>query len=277
MKPRPFLKWAGGKRGLLEQLRPMVPRSFARYHEPFVGGGAMFFDLTPGQAALSDANEELVNCYQCIQRSPLMVTAEIRALTIDEETFYRVRGTPPSSLSPFARAARTIYLNKTCFNGLYRVNRRGQFNAPWGKWTKESMPLVLDEQNLITCSAALQGATVLHLDFEQALANVGEGDFVYLDPPYASAAAPGKVRSFTSYTAGGFGRGDLERLASKCHELSLTGAKFMLSNADTPETREAFDGFCIDTVLARRSVNSDASGRGKVGEIAVRNYEERSE
>lgn len=269
-KARPFLKWAGGKRGLLEQLRPLLPAKFGDYHEPFVGGGAMFFDLGlgPGQRAyLSDANEELVRTYLSIRDTPRLLICHLRKLQVNEEEFYRLRQQDPSQLSEVECAARMIYLNKTCFNGLYRVNGSGKFNVSWGKCEPDKV--VCDGENIRACSAALERVTIKAADFLDATACAKDGDFVYLDPPYVPVS---KTANFTGYTADRFGKMDLGRLAEACRALASKGALFMLSNADTPEVRKAFEGFQIDVVQARRAINCDGARRGRAGEVVVRNY-----
>lgn len=269
-KARPFLKWAGGKRGLLEQLRPLLPAKFAAYHEPFVGGGAMFFDLNlvPGQRAhLSDANEELVRTYHAVRDTPRVLICHLNRLQVSEEEFYRVRQQDPSQLSEVECAARMIYLNKTCFNGLYRVNGSGKFNVPWGKCAPEKV--VCDAENIRACSDALEHAKVRVADFCEVTKVANAGHFVYLDPPYVPLS---KTANFTGYTADRFGPPDLERLSLVCRLLDAKGALFMLSNADAPEVRKAFEGFQVDVVQARRAINCDGAKRGRVGEVVIRNY-----
>ena len=230
----------------------------------------MFFDLCPtNEAYLADSNNELVNCYRTIRERVSELIIYLRSIPIDEGTFYRMRSETPRCLSSVVRAARMIYLNKTCFNGLYRVNKSGRFNSPWGHWPSDKLPTVCDEENLRNCSRALQSTTIHHCDFQESCLRATPGDFVYLDPPYVPA---NKTSNFTSYTADKFGPKDLEDLAETCAELSLRGVRFMLSNADLPQTRDAFSGFRIDPIQARRSVNCKGAGRGKVGEIVVRNY-----
>ena len=164
--------------------------------------------------------------------------------------------------------ARLLYLNKTCFNGLYRVNRRGEFNVPWGKWPADKTPRICDRENLLVCSQRLQAAILKCEDFAPSLQRAEPGDFVYLDPPYVPAS---KTANFTAYTASGFTPADLERLADACCELTIRRVKFVLSNADVPAVRDAFAGFEIHEVKARRSVNCDASKRGPVGELVICN------
>lgn len=268
-KARPFLKWVGGKGQLLEQLRPLRPTSFTRYYEPFVGGGAMFFDLEPKSAVLSDANLELIDCYRAIQCRIQEVIDEIRKIPINEETYYKVRAMKPADLPLAARAARMIYLNKTDFNGLYRVNKSGGFNVPWGKWKPGKLPTTCDEENLRACSVALAGAVLMHDDFESAVKDAPPGSWIYFDSPYLPVS---KTAYFTSYTVDGFGLADMERLAQLCSRLAKRGVNVMLSSPDIPKIRELFDGFHIHAVQARRNVNCNAAKRGKVGEVVVTSY-----
>ena len=269
-KARPFVKWVGGKNGLLDQLRPLMPKTFGRYFEPFVGGGAVFFDLRPDRAMISDANSELINCYFSIRDKVDEVIRILREIPINEKTFYHYRENIPVFDPPRA-AARTIYLNKTCFNGLYRVNKEGKFNVAWGKKEPKQFPAAYDFDNLLACSKALRSATIRVADFHQVecVRSISKGDFIYLDPPYVPVS---KTANFTSYTAGKFGPKEQERLARWFRQLSDDGVKLMMSNSDTPTIRKLFKGFQIDTVQARRAVNCDGAKRGKVTEIVVRNY-----
>lgn len=269
---KPFVRWVGGKRGLMDQLRPMVPKDIRCYHEPFVGGGAMFFDLHPVHAVLSDANAELVSTYTAIRDEPEAVIDELRAMPINEETYYSVRRHVLDATTGIWRiAARMIYLNKCGFNGLYRVNKLGEFNVPWGRWKPDHLPTTCDQQNLRDCSRSLNHVQILCEDFARVYTRAQAEDFVYFDPPYVPVS---KTANFTGYTTGGFGPGDLERLALVCWQLTHAGVQVMVSNADVPETRNSFSAFRIDSVGARRSVNCDATKRGNVSEIVVRNYDD---
>ncbi|MGH7271069.1 MAG: DNA adenine methylase [Polyangiaceae bacterium] len=264
--PRPFLKWAGGKGQLLDQIRPLLPESFARYFEPFVGGAALFFALKPARAALADVNAELVHCYRAIQKDVEAVVRALRRHRYDRDHYYRVRAVEPASLDPARRAARTIFLNKAGFNGLYRVNQSGTFNVPFGRYED---PTLCDAVNLRACALALQGAEIRVRDFEEVTSAARAGDFVYFDPPYVPLS---KTAAFTSYSALGFGAGDQERLAKTFRALAQRGVQVMLSNSDTPAVRDLYRGFRIDEVLAARSINSRGAGRGKVGEVIVRSF-----
>lgn len=265
-KPHPFLKWVGGKGKLLEQFASLLPATFDRYFEPFFGGGAVFFSLVPRSAVLSDVNAELVECYRAVRDSVDDVIAALGAHRYEEAHFYEVRALDPRPLAMPERAARTIFLNRAGFNGLYRVNRQGRFNVPFGRYTN---PRLCDAPNLRACSHALAGVELLCGDFAAAVVTAKRGDFVYFDPPYVPVST---TANFTHYAAGRFDWGEQERLAKLFADLSRRGVLVMLSNADTAEVRDLFDGFRIDRVAAARSVNSNPEKRGKVGEVVVRNF-----
>lgn len=264
--PRPFLKWAGGKGQLLRQFQPLLPTSFGHYFEPFAGGAALFFCLQPKRATLTDVNAELIDCYRAVRDRVDEVITALRRHTYDEAHYYRVRDLDPASLSLPERAARTIFLNKTGFNGLYRVNSAGRFNVPFGRYVN---PAICNEPQLRACSAALQGVELDVRDFERVLDYAAAGDFVYLDPPY-SPVSP--TANFTSYNAGGFSFRDQERLAALFAELDRRGVLVMLSNSDVPEIPPLYKRFRIDRVEALRSINAKSDARGRVGEIVIRNY-----
>jgi DNA adenine methylase len=268
-RAKPFLKWAGGKGQLLEQFRPLLPPMRGRYFEPFVGSAAVFFALRPRQAVLTDVNRELIDCYRAVQGDVERVIDALLSHEYDEEHYYRVRGLDPAELAPPERAARTIFLNKTGYNGLYRVNKKGRFNVPFGRYTNPGFSQPESLNNLRACARALRGVTLEVRDFAQVARRARAGDFVYFDPPYVPASS---TADFTSYVAGGFGWEDQRRLAEVFEELAGKGVQAMLSNSDTPAVRELYGGFRIDRVLASRSINSRADKRGKVGEVVVRNY-----
>ncbi len=261
--PRPFLKWAGGKTQLLAELHKRFPRPFRRYHEPFLGGGAVFFSMCPARAVLSDINPDLINTYRAIREDPEAVIAELMRHAATEEHFYEVRAQAPATLSQAEGAARTIFLNRTCFNGLYRVNKKGQFNVPFGRYDN---PTICDPDNLHAVSLALQRAEVMHADAMSVVDRAERGDLVYFDPPYAPLS---KTASFTSYAKGGFGEPEQERLAEVFATLAQKGVSVVLSNSDTPLIRKLYKGFTIDAVHARRAINSRADRRGPVGEVIV--------
>lgn len=269
--PRPFLKWVGGKSQLLEQMEPLLPPTFERYFEPFVGGAALFFDLRAKQrieagAYLSDVNKELVDCYVAVRDHVDDLIGALREHKYESKHYYEVRAQNPEDLPLPKRAARTIFLNKTGYNGLYRVNKSGQFNVPFGRFKN---PLFCDEGNLRACSRALQGISIEIADFARVLKTAKKGDFVYFDPPYVPLSP---TSDFTAYIPGGFGAAEQKKLAEVFAELAKRGVWVMLSNSDTKFVRELYAGFQIDVVYASRSVNSNTSRRGKLPEVVVRSY-----
>ena len=265
---KPFLKWVGGKRKLLPQLLPLVPEKYGVYYEPFLGGGAMFFALRPRQALLTDINWELVDCYKVVrdQVDDLVGVLENDGYVYDKEYYYTTRALKPQGLNLVDRAARTIYLNKTGFNGLYRLNGKGEFNVPFGKYKN---PTICDEKTLYACSAALQGVFLGCQPYGDCLYCTKAGDFVYMDPPYIPMSS---TSNFTAYTADGFNDEAHVNLAREFRRLSDIGVLCMLSNSDTPRVRKLYAGFNITAVKAARSVNCKGRRRGVVGEVVVRNY-----
>ena len=271
--PRPFLKWAGGKTGLLAELleRVEAAQPFTAYFEPFIGGGALFFELTrlgrlPGCAVLSDANPNLVAAYLGVRdHVDGVIHALIRHRDLhSREHYYAVRDAAPRTLP--ARAARIIYLNRTCFNGLYRENSRGRFNVPMGRYKN---PRICDETNLRACSQALQSAQLAVKPFQHVLDAAAPGDFVYFDPPYHPLS---KTSSFTAYARGGFGEQDQRLLAHVFAQLSARGVKCLLSNSMTDLVRHLYADFTIEQVFAPRLVNSRPDRRGKIPEALIRNF-----
>ncbi len=266
VKASPFLKWAGGKGRLLAQYQPLFPQQYGRYFEPFVGAGAVFFHLNPQEAHLSDVNGELVNAYQVIRDHAEALISTLSGYPHDKDFFYALRAQDPATLTSVERAARIIYMNKTCFNGLYRVNRRGQFNVPFGDYKN---PRILDVAGIRAAQNVLQGVSVTHQGFDAVLTEAQSGDFVYFDPPYHPLSS---TASFTSYAADDFGPEDQIRLAAVFRRLDAKGVKLMLSNSDTPFIRDLYDGFEIQQVWAPRAINRDASKRKGVNEVVVTNY-----
>lgn len=271
-KSRPFLKWAGGKTRLLNDLGPMVPRFSGRYFEPFVGGGAMFFHLAPEKAVISDVNRELINTYQVVQNQVEPLIHSLRKHQNSADHYYEIRDWDRMpvflSLGLIQRASRFIYLNKTCFNGLHRVNQKGQFNVPFGKYKN---PKICDADSLRAVSESLQGIQIKHVSFSRLLSIPNapvSGDFVYLDPPYV----PIDQDSFTSYTPKDFDMEDQQELLELCKSLDEKGIKFMLSNSSAPILRDMYQDFRIQTVYTARSINSKGSERGEIPEIVVRNF-----
>lgn len=266
-KPRPILKWAGGKARVypLAKQAGLIPPAYGRYWEAFAGGVAFFFAEEPKQATLIDTNEELFATYQVVKEdveSLVALLAEHRKQH-SEAFFYAIRSQAPEELTPLERAARMIYLNKTCFNGLYRVNARGQFNVPFGRYTN---PPILDADNLRAASRTLQRAELRLGDFSLVLDGAKAGDFAYLDPPYDPVSA---TSNFTGYTKESFGRKDQERLRDVFVELSKRGVHCLLSNSDTPFIRDLYAGFHIETISVSRAINSKGDKRGPVGEVLV--------
>jgi len=262
----PILKWAGGKTRLMSELISRLPESWEGYYEPFVGGGALFFRMGPTPARISDLNMELVNVYTVTRDRVNALIAALQGLEYDRDTYYGMRGLDPESLDPVARAARMIYLNRTCFNGLYRVNRRGQFNVPMGRYRD---PVICQTERLLKASARLQQADIVHAGYADAVSDASEGDFIYFDPPYQPLTS---TANFTSYTAGAFDEDDQATLAKTFTELGERGVKCMLSNSDTPLIRELYSEHHIDQVMAPRAISRTASGRTAVAEVIVRNY-----
>jgi DNA adenine methylase len=268
---RPFVKWVGGKRQLLPHLLPIfanVPAT-ASYHEPFVGGGAVFFALrAQGRAPacrLADVNKELVDTYTVLRDAvdDVICVLKRHEELNNKEYFYRVRAQRPRA--PVQVAARLIYLNKTCFNGLYRVNNSGGFNAPWGL---NKNVTICDEPNLRAVSTALSGATLEVASFQSTTDHARSGDIVYFDPPYV----PVTSASFTEYSVGGFGPREQKALVDVVRELDVRGVFIVLSNSDTAEVRRLYSGFRIDQVFARRNVNTRADRRGPIAEVIVSNF-----
>lgn len=262
--PRPFVKWVGGKSQLLKDLVKYVPK-FKTYHEPFVGGGALFFCLRPEKALLSDSNGELMNAFQIVKENVETLIELLSEYPNDKEFFLSLRAQNPLEIGPILRAARFIYLNKTCFNGLYRVNKRNQFNAPFGYYKN---PNICDRGVLRGASKALQGVQLVSTYFEISTQECKQGDFVYLDPPYL----PISDTSFTSYSKKGFTLKDHETLAETFESLDKRNVKALETNSDHPWVRDRYKDFKIVEVKGRRSINSDGKGRGKISELLIMNY-----
>jgi len=267
---RPFLKWAGGKSQLLPQLLPRLPSEYNRYLEPFVGAGALFFALRPERAYISDSNAELMNCFEVVKSQPEELLKELQGYTYEKGFYYGIRKldrTPEfAELSSVKRAARLIYLNKTCFNGLYRVNSKGHFNVPFGRYNN---PKIVDAENLLACSDLLMRTITAAASFDKVLDIAEAGDFVYFDPPYAPVS---ETSDFTAYVRDGFDDAAQELLLLVCLQLNQRGVKWMVSNSNAPLIQELYRGFRIEPVYASRSINSKATKRGSVVELVIRNY-----
>ena len=268
VKAKPFVKWAGGKWQLVPLFVPYFPppQKVNRYFEPFVGGAAVFFHLQYPRSYLSDSNEELVNLYQTVKNDVEGLIEALGKHRNDKEYYYRVRAQKLAKLSAVQRAARFVFLNKTCYNGLYRVNSQGQFNVPFGNYKK---PAICDTEGLRAASLALQLADITVADFEQAVADAKRGDLIYFDPPYQPLS---KTSSFTGYTAGRFDDVEQKRLARVYRDLDQRGCYVMLSNSNAPLVRELYADFCIHEVQANRAINCKADGRGKIIELLITNY-----
>ncbi|MBT8452155.1 MAG: DNA adenine methylase [Deltaproteobacteria bacterium] len=268
----PFVKWVGGKGRLLSQLRPLLPPGVEqmRHVEPFVGGGALFFSRVPRRALLTDINPTLISTYTAIRDDVKSVIGGLRRLANQhsKERYYEVRAryNQERRIGTSKRAAMFIYLNKTCFNGLHRVNRKGEFNVPAGSYKS---PRILNEAALQSASKALQGADLRCTSFDALLESAKPGDFIYFDPPYAPVSV---TANFTSYAQDGFSQDDQTRLRDVYRALDRRGCKLMLSNSDVPFIRDLYGKFKVDTVAAPRAINCDATKRGKVREVVVRNY-----
>lgn len=275
-KPKPFVKWVGGKRQLLKQFREMglyPPDDFNpftnTYFEPFAGGGAVFFDLLPQKAELSDLNSELVTTYNVIKNDVDALIKSLKKHKYEKEYYLGVRAKDPKALSDLDVASRFIFLNRTCFNGMYRVNSKGDFNVPFGKYTN---PIICDEENLRKVSKVLQKVTIKNQDYKKVLEKAKKGDFVYFDPPYYPVS---KTASFTSYTADTFLGKEQTELRDTFVELHKRGCFVMLSNSDTPCINKLYSGIKgvkVSKVSAGRAINSNAAKRGKISEVLVTNY-----
>lgn len=271
VSPTPFVKWAGGKTQLLSQMERWFPEDHEAYFEPFMGGGAVFFHLLPGKARLADLNEELMNVYQVVKSDVKLLMKRLdehKPKATDEVYYYETRdGQDPKELDDVSRAARTVFLNKTCYNGLYRVNSKGQFNVPFGRYKN---PRLYDRGNLIACSQALKEIVLATSDYKDLLTRANRGDFIYLDPPYQPLS---KTANFTSYTKNSFSEVDQKELAKVFSDLDNKGCKVMLSNSATELVRSLYDGFNLQVLKAKRAISSNAQTRGAIDELLIMNYE----
>jgi DNA adenine methylase len=264
----PFLKWAGGKKQLADHIIKILPRGIHTYYEPFVGGGAIFFALAAAgrfhRAVLNDSNQELMDTYRVIRDFPEELIAKLGTLKIDKAVFEEFRRKLPGEYDPITRAARMIYLNRTCFNGLHRVNKAGRFNVPWGRYKN---PRILHPDNLRACGKVLNRFASLHSqDFATVTDEAGPYDAVYLDPPYIPVSA---TSSFSSYTADGFTLDDQHRLAALFRQLASRGVAVVASNSDTETARRLYEGFEVHRVMAKRAINSKGDKRGPVSELII--------
>ena len=274
-KGKPFVKWAGGKRQIIDKLKQYIPDEFNTYYEPFVGGGALLFELSPKNAVINDSNKELMNVYSvlCNEEKFKKMCSVLNSYEANhsEEFFYELRNQDRNKktfnrLSDYTRAARTIYLNKACFNGLYRVNSKDEFNVPFGKKTKVN---TYDGSNLITVSnyLTMNNVKIQCVDFEESVKTAKKGDFVYFNPPYDSDTA-----TFNSYTEEGFGKDEQRRLATVFKDLDERGVYVMLSNHNTILVKELYKDYHIYVIEAKRNINSNGKKRGKVEEVIITNF-----
>lgn len=270
----PVVKWVGGKRQLITEIDKYIPSQISTYYEPFLGGGAVFFYLQPKKAVVNDINEELINLYQVIQDNVEELIEDLKKHKNEPDYFYSIRELDRDTevykkLNPVERASRIHYLNKTCYNGLFRVNSQGQFNVPFGRYKN---PNIVNEITLRAVSNYFNSAKITFkcCDFEEALKGARKGSFIYFDPPYDPVS---DTSSFTGYDKGGFDRQEQIRLKKLCDKLNRRGIKFLLSNSETEFILDLYRDYKIEIVQAKRSINSKGNKRGEVNEVLVMNYE----
>ena len=270
----PVVKWVGGKRQLITEIDKYIPSHFSTYYEPFLGGGAVFFYLQPKKAVVNDINKELINLYQVIQDNVEELIEDLKKHKNEPDYFYSIRELDRDlevykKLTPVERASRIHYLNKTCYNGLFRVNSQGQFNVPFGRYKN---PNIVNKTTLRAVSNYFNSAKITFkcCDFEEALKGARKGSFVYFDPPYDPVS---DTSSFTGYDKGGFDRQEQIRLKKLCDKLNRRGIKFLLSNSETEFILDLYRDYKIEIVQAKRSINSKGNKRGEVNEVLVMNYE----
>ena len=275
LKGKPFVKWAGGKRQIIDELKKHVPDEYNTYYEPFVGGGALLFELAPKCAVINDYNDELMNVFRCIkdENKFTKMCNELNHYEAkhSEEFYFEIRNKDRDKakfkkMPDYKRAARTIYLNKACFNGLYRVNSKNEFNVPFNKKDKVN---TYDGQNLGIIHSYLNfsDVTILSIDFEEAVKSAKKGDFIYFDPPYDS-----DTNTFNSYTENGFGKEEQLRLAKVFKELDERGCYVMLSNHNTKLINDCYKDYNIHHIEAKRNINANGKKRGKVEEVIITNF-----
>ena len=262
---KPVLKWAGGKQGLADRLITFFPDKFGTFYEPFVGGASVLLTLNPEKAIIGDLNDWLLDTYVAIRTDHEKVAELLNGMVNTKNEYNRIRAMPPATLDLFQRAAHLIYLNKTCFRGLFRVNQKGQFNVPYGAYDRR----YYDPANLATVAQTFKHVEIRYTDFELCLADVSPQDFVYLDPPYYKQ---GGYSDFDRYTKFKFRENDHIRLACVCREMDDRGIRWALSNSDTPFVRSLFDGFRMEPIEARREINLN-SGDRSISELLILNYE----
>ncbi len=270
----PILKWVGGKRQLSDEIAALMPKRIKSYCEPFVGGGAVLFLLQPSKAIVNDVNTELINVYEVIRDDIEDLILDLQKHKNESDYFYRIRDLDRdksmySGLSNVEKASRMIYLNKTCYNGLFRVNSAGEFNTPFGSYKN---PNIVNEPVLRALNKYFKTADISFSskDYFEVIKNLSKNTFVYLDPPYDPVSG---TANFTGYNKGGFDRDEQIRLKDACNYLDDRGVKFLLSNSSTDFIRDLYKEYKIDTVKAKRIINSNATKRGEIDEVLVRNYE----
>lgn len=261
---KPLMKWAGGKTQMLDVLAPLVPQQYGKYIEPFFGGGALFFHLRPQRAVIADSNFELISLYRTVATNALDVIEVLGTMRNEEAYFYEVRKQCFTDLDPVTAAARTIFLNRTCFNGLYRVNRKGHFNVPYGRYKTLSLP---SRELMEAAAQVLRTATIVHGDYRDVLKNYAQpGDFVFLDPPYLPV---GVYSDFRRYTRDQFGESDHCNLAAEVHRLVELGVNVLLTNSDHPLVAQLYGDFEIQVIPTKRFINSRGSGRSGRDAIVI--------
>lgn len=270
----PVVKWAGGKRQLLSQLKKYIPKNISSYYEPFLGGGAVLFDIQPKKAVVNDINEELINLYTVIKDNCEELIEDLKKHENNPDYYYNIRRLDRKSdvyakLSKIQRASRIHYLNKTCYNGLFRVNMAGQFNSPFGKYKR---PNITNEITIRAVSKYLNEADIelSCCDYEETLKSIRKGAFVYFDPPYDPVS---NNSNFTGYAKNGFNRDEQWRLKNVCDKLNSKGIKFLLSNSSTDFILDLYKDYDIKIIQAKRFINSNGNKRGEIDEVLVRNYE----
>jgi len=267
-KPNPVVKWAGGKRQIIHELMQRVPENFETYYEPFVGGGALLFELLPDKAVIGDKNYELINAYLVIRDRVEELIEDLKKHENSKDYYKRIRSINPEELDAVARASRFLYLNKTCYNGLWRVNSKGEFNVPFGNYKN---PKICDEENLRAVSQYLRKAEIqiIHGDYKEVLKKANKGDFVYLDPPYAPVS---KTANFTKYLKDDFTLEDQIELAQVFKKLDEIGCYVMLSNSNTDFIKELYRNFVVEIISSNRMINCKANKRRNHTELIIRNY-----
>lgn len=275
--PKPFLKWVGGKGKLVPQLVALMPKEYKKFHEPFVGGGALLFGVQPHKMSINDINATLMGAYKNIKKRPndlidclKRTQASFYLMEPDQQKNYyyeaRKEFNSIKASDSLRKTCLLIFINKTCYNGMYRENAKGEFNVPFGKYKK---PLICDSDTILADSEALKSAEISSVSFEKAALKASKGDFVYFDPPYYPLT---KTANFTNYSEFGFEENDQVKLKRIFDELNKKGCYVMLSNSNTPFVRDLYKGYRQEKVLANRAINCKAEGRGKIEELVIINY-----